>query len=188
PSVEVRVAHRPATRGRDSVHRRQVRQFLERRPACAARHSLPCHTAGRRYAVAGPGSKEVPMTAPDTPPNDDYVLGRTSEAYQRLRWQARLWEPTTARVLEQIGISPGMRCLDVACGPGEVMRLMAERVGTSGQVTGVDNDGRLGREALEILRATVQGRFEFVEADVEATDELPGGPFDVGFARILLTP
>src|SRR5437899_7139922 len=81
PSVEVRVAHRPATRGRDSVHRRQVRQFLERRPACAARHSLPCHTAGRRYAVAGPGSKEVPMTAPDTPPNDDYVLGRTSEEY-----------------------------------------------------------------------------------------------------------
>ena len=127
------------------------------------------------------------MTAPDTPPNDDYVLGRTSEEYQRLRWQARLWEPTTARVLEQIGISPGMRCLDVGCGPGEVMRLMAERVGTSGQVTGVDNDGRLGREALEILRATVQGRFEFVEADVEATDELPGGPFDVVFARILLT-
>ena len=54
-------------------------------------------------------------------------------------------------------------------------------------MTGVDNDGRLGREALEILRATVPGRFEFVHADVEATDELPGGPFDLVYARILLT-
>lgn len=59
------------------------------------------------------------MTAPATPP-DDYILGRTSEEYQRLRWQARLWEPITARVLDQVGIGPGMRCLDVGCGPGEV--------------------------------------------------------------------
>ena len=127
------------------------------------------------------------MTAP-APPNptaddDDYILGRTSEEYQRLRWQARLWEPTTARVLDQVGIGPGMRCLDVGCGPGEVMRLLAERVGASGQVTGVDSDGRLGREALAILRARVPGRFEFVEADVEATEELAGGPFDLVCSR-----
>jgi ubiquinone/menaquinone biosynthesis C-methylase UbiE len=63
------------------------------------------------------------------------------------------------------------------------MRLMAERVGASGQVTGVDNDGRLGREALEILRATVPGWFEFVHADVEATEELPGGPFDLVYSQ-----
>jgi ubiquinone/menaquinone biosynthesis C-methylase UbiE len=131
--------------------------------------------------------EEALVTAPAPPPDDDYILGRTSEEYQRLRWQARLWEPTTARVLDKVGVGPGMRCLDVGCGPGEVMRLMAERVGASGQVTGVDNDGRLGREALEILRATVPGRFEFAHADVEATDELPGGPFDLVYARILLT-
>jgi ubiquinone/menaquinone biosynthesis C-methylase UbiE len=89
-------------------------------------------------------------------------------------------------VLDQVGIGPGMRCLDVGCGPGEVMRLMAERVGASGQVTGVDNDGRLGREALEVLGATVPGRFEFVHTDVEATEELPGGPFDLVYSRLLL--
>jgi ubiquinone/menaquinone biosynthesis C-methylase UbiE len=126
-----------------------------------------------------------PATSPDLP-DDDYVLGRTSEEYQRLRWQARLWEPITVRVLDQVGIGPGLRCLDVGCGPGEVMRLMAERVGASGQVTGVDNDGRLGREALAVLRTTVPGRFEFVHADVETTDELPGGPFDLVYVRLLL--
>jgi SAM-dependent methyltransferase len=119
----------------------------------------------------------------------DYIFGHTSEEYRRLRWQARLWEPTTARVLDQAGVAAGMRCLDVGCGPGEVMRLLAERVGPGGSVTGVDNDGRIGREGLDVLRATVPGpdRLAFVEADVEAAEELPGAPFDVVYARLLLS-
>jgi hypothetical protein len=54
----------------------------------------------------------TPATSPDVP-DDDYVLGRTSEEYQRLRRQARLWEQITAQALDRVGISPGMRCLDV---------------------------------------------------------------------------
>jgi ubiquinone/menaquinone biosynthesis C-methylase UbiE len=127
----------------------------------------------------------TPTTSPDLP-DDDYVLARTSAEYQRLRRQARLWEQVTARVLDQVGIGAGMRCLDVGCGPGEVMRLMAERVGASGRVTGLDNDGRVGREALEVLRATVTGQFEFVHADAQATGEPPGAPFDLVYARLLL--
>ncbi len=127
----------------------------------------------------------TPARSPDLP-DDDYVLGRASEEYQRLRWQARLWEQLTAQALDRVGISLGMRCLDVGCGPGEVMRLMAGRVGTTGHVTGIDNDGRLGREALEILRATVPGQFAFVHADAETTGEVPGGPFGLVYARFLI--
>ncbi len=50
------------------------------------------------------------MTTPAAPPDlpdDDYVLGRTSEEYRRLRWQARLWEPTTARVFPGRGLRTG---------------------------------------------------------------------------------
>jgi ubiquinone/menaquinone biosynthesis C-methylase UbiE len=127
----------------------------------------------------------TPATSPDLP-DDGYVLARTSEEYQRLRRQAQLWEQVTARALDRVGIGAGMRCLDVGCGPGEVMRLMAERVGPSGQVTGLDNDGRVGREALEVLRATVAGQFDFIQADAETTGEPPGGPFDLVYARLLL--
>jgi SAM-dependent methyltransferase len=127
----------------------------------------------------------MPASSPDVP-DDNYVLGRTSEEYQRLRWQARLWEQITAQALDRVGLTQGMRCLDVGCGPGEVMRLMAERVGASGCVTGLDNDGRLGREARDVLRATVPGQVEFIHADAEATDEVPGGPFDLVYARLLL--
>jgi SAM-dependent methyltransferase len=53
-------------------------------------------------------------------------------------------------------------------------------------VTGLDNDGRVGREAVEVLRATVAGQFEFIQADAETTGEPPGGPFDLVYARLLL--
>ena len=56
-------------------------------------------------------------------PDDGYVLARTSAEYQRLRAQARLWEQVTAQALDRLGIGAGMRCLDVGCRPGEVMRL-----------------------------------------------------------------
>jgi cyclopropane fatty-acyl-phospholipid synthase-like methyltransferase len=59
---------------------------------------------------------------------DGYILGRTEAEYDRLRRQARLWEPATHRVLTAAGVAPGMRCLDAGCGPGEVMRLIGRLV------------------------------------------------------------
>ncbi|WP_291416920.1 trans-aconitate 2-methyltransferase [Actinophytocola sp.] len=115
-----------------------------------------------------------------TPP---YVLERTSGEYRRLRTQSKLWEPATARLLDQVGVPVGARCLDVGCGPGEVMRLLAERVGPDGVVTGVDVDGAIGREAVEVLRATVAARVEFVEGDVHELD-LPA--FDVVYVRLVV--
>jgi ubiquinone/menaquinone biosynthesis C-methylase UbiE len=115
-----------------------------------------------------------------------YVMGRSSEEYQRLKLQAQVLEPATRRILDQLGLRSGLSCLDVGCGPGEVMRLMGEMVGSAGTVTGLDWDGRLGREALGILKATTDSRFAFVEGDVTTLEELPGQPFDLTFTRIML--
>src|SRR5271157_4777344 len=112
-------------------------------------------------------------------PSDDYILGKTSAEYQRLRAQARLWEEATKRVLLKAGVHAGMSCLDIGCGPGEVMRLMGEIVGPEGCVTGVDVDGNIGREAVDMLRRTARGQYAFHEIDVESTDQVPGSPFDV---------
>jgi SAM-dependent methyltransferase len=115
--------------------------------------------------------------------SDSYVLARTSDEYRRLRLQASLWESATARLLDQVGLTPGMRCLDVGCGPGEVMRLLAERVGPDGSVTGIDVDGAIGKEAVEVLRATVATPVEFVEGDLFDLD-MPR--FDVVYMRLIL--
>ena len=116
----------------------------------------------------------------------DYIMGKTSAEYQRLRAQAKLWEEATRRLLLKAGVHVGVSCLDIGCGPGEVMRLMGEIVGPEGSVTGVDVDGNIGREALDMLRATARGQYTFHEIDVESRDQVPGSPYDVTFTRLTL--
>jgi len=93
----------------------------------AALHSLPGLPGPWRGKLGGcmPQScqahSEEPVTTSATSedlPDDGYVLARTSEEYQRLRRQARLWERVTAEALDRVGIGAGMRCLDMGCGPG----------------------------------------------------------------------
>ena len=75
---------------------------------------------------------------------DGYVHARDVNEYQRLRDQALMWQRATEEVLDRVGLKPGMSCLDVGSGPGAVMRLMANRVGPQGRVTGIEIDGKLG--------------------------------------------
>jgi SAM-dependent methyltransferase len=116
---------------------------------------------------------------------DQYALGRTPEEYERLRAQSRVWEAATARLFDQVGLRPGARCLDAGCGPGETMRTMAQRVGPEGWVLGVDVDGPLGAQTLASLHAAGHHQCAFECADI-AADRIPGGPFDLVFARLLL--
>lgn len=117
---------------------------------------------------------------------DGYVLGRAPEEYERLRAQARVWEAATGRLLDQVELAPGARCLDAGCGPGEVMRLMAQRVGPSGRVTGIDVDTDLGAQALAALHAAGHHQCAFEAADVESDARVAGAPFDVVYAWLLL--
>jgi ubiquinone/menaquinone biosynthesis C-methylase UbiE len=116
----------------------------------------------------------------------DYVLGRTEAEYERLIGQARWWEPETARVLDRVGVRPGARCLDAGCGPGEAMRLLAERAGPDSYVLGIDVDAELGRRSLTRLHAGGYDQCAFACVDVQADDPVPGAPFDIVYARLLL--
>jgi ubiquinone/menaquinone biosynthesis C-methylase UbiE len=115
-----------------------------------------------------------------------YALGRTAEEYERLRAQARVWEAATCRLLDQVELAPGARCLDAGCGPGETMRLMAQRVGPAGHVCGIDVDRELGAQALAALRTAGHHQCSFEPADVLHAEHIPGSPFDLVFARLLL--
>jgi 2-polyprenyl-3-methyl-5-hydroxy-6-metoxy-1,4-benzoquinol methylase len=127
--------------------------------------------------VAAPAQKANP---------DGYGHNRDPNEYQRLREQALMWQRASEEVLDRIGLKPGMSCLDVGAGPGAVMRLMADRVGPEGRVTGIEIDGALGAQALADLRAQGGAGFEFVTADVRELDQVPGGPFDLTYCRLFL--
>jgi ubiquinone/menaquinone biosynthesis C-methylase UbiE len=117
---------------------------------------------------------------------DLYALARSPAEYERLRVQARAWEPAMVRLLDHLGLGTGARCLDAGCGPGESMRLMAERVGPAGRVTGIDIDAPLGEQALAMLRGEGHEQCDFARVDLTAGDAIPGAPFDLVYARLLL--
>ena len=139
---------------------------------------------GRRLYLLEMGL--LPYTTMRTEISNEYLMGRTSAEYQRLRAQAALWEPSTIRALDAIGLQEGMTCLDAGCGPGEVMRLLGTRVGPTGHVMGVDVDESLGEESLNILKATVGDQFSFQALDLETSTDFPNAPYDLVYARLTL--
>src|SRR4051812_48499231 len=70
--------------------------------------------------------------------NSGYALGHSDQELDRLSAQARLVDPITRQFFREAGIANGMRVLDVGTGAGDVAFLLAELVGDSGEVVGVD--------------------------------------------------
>jgi SAM-dependent methyltransferase len=66
------------------------------------------------------------------------------------------------------------------------MRLMAERVGQAGRVVGLDVDESLGGLALERLHAAGHAQCSWHRHDVATDMPIPGAPFDLVHARLLL--
>ena len=119
-------------------------------------------------------------------PQARYALGHSPEEYDRLRTQARVWEDATGRLLDRVGLGPGASCLDAGCGPGETMRLMAERAGPTGRVLGIDTDSSLGAMALASLHDEGHRQCSFRAQDLTGGEPIPGAPFDLVYARLLL--
>jgi SAM-dependent methyltransferase len=87
-------------------------------------------------------------------PRPAYALGHSDRELDRLSAQARLIDPITRRFFHGAGIIPGMRVLDVGCGAGDVAFLVADLVGDSGEVVGVDR----APNALAAAKARADGQ------------------------------
>lgn len=113
-----------------------------------------------------------------------YLLGHADAEVRRLLLQARLYDDYTEHALRLAGLRPGMRVLDVGCGPGDVSFLAARLVGPEGAVLGVD----AAADIIELARAraTERGissvRFEQAVIAGIALDE----PVDAVIGRLIL--
>lgn len=71
---------------------------------------------------------------------ESYVIRGGQPGFERLAVLARAWLPTTAELFDRVQIGPGMRCVDLGCGGGDVTLELARRVGPDGAVLGIDMD------------------------------------------------
>ena len=91
----------------------------------------------------------------------------------------------TDRLLADAGIEAGMRVLDVGCGGGDVSMLVAERVGSSGSVTGIDRDA--GPLAMAEKRTAERGLANLTFVRIDLADSLSSlGSFDAVVGRRVL--
>src|SRR4051812_22453383 len=99
---------------------------------------------------------------------DPYIIRGGLAGRERLRVLARAMHPTTAALLDRVGVAPGMDCLDVGCGGGDVTRELARRVAPAGHAVGMDRDvAKLAIAREEAASDT--GAVEYREGDVLTT-------------------
>jgi ubiquinone/menaquinone biosynthesis C-methylase UbiE len=100
--------------------------------------------------------------------DDQYALGHDEQELIRLDRQADALAVVTRALLRESGLMPGTTVLDLGTGTGRVALLLAELVGPSGRVVGLDRSA----EALAHARRQPVGigsaPVDFLEADVSA--------------------
>jgi ubiquinone/menaquinone biosynthesis C-methylase UbiE len=79
-------------------------------------------------------------------------------------------------IVEHLDLRPGMRILDLGCGPGRLTIPAAQRVGPQGEVVAIDIQPGMLRRAQERVEAAGLGNVRFLQAG--AGEGRLGGPYD----------
>ena len=113
-----------------------------------------------------------------------YMMGTSEAETRRLIAQSGFHGPFTRRLLEEAGISEGMKVLDVGAGAGDVALLAVQLVGPRGSVVGIDRNPTI----LETARARAAGldNVAFVEGDLRSVETQPNH-FDAVVGRLVFT-
>jgi SAM-dependent methyltransferase len=117
--------------------------------------------------------------------SDSYVLATGAAAVRRLHVLHNIYSPAGKRILLQAGLTEGMKVADFGCGVGVVSRMLAQIVGPSGSVTGIDVNGAQLEEAARLCAGEGFKNTRFVKASAESTG-LPRDSFDLVYCRFLL--
>jgi ubiquinone/menaquinone biosynthesis C-methylase UbiE len=112
------------------------------------------------------------------------VIRGGREGYERLKVLARAAWPHTSDLFGRVGLHPGMRCLDLGCGGGEVSFEIARLIGPDGHVTGIDMDEVKLALALEAANARGLTNVEFRAENVNEWNEPDS--YDLVYCRYLL--
>src|SRR5438093_355948 len=112
------------------------------------------------------------------------VAGSAAETYERALVPAvfAAWAPL---VVDLVDPRPGERVLDVACGTGVVARLVAQRVGHTGEVVGLDLNPGMLAVAASIASNAAPTSAPITWREASATKmPLPDATFDIAYCQL----
>lgn len=111
----------------------------------------------------------------------DYILGTDQAELDRLGLQHSIWRPHVLQCWQRAGITQGKSVLDVGAGPGFASRDLAEIVGETGKVVGLE------RSANYIQYNKAQNKQRNLDITVHEMDlmldEFPEKDFDFAWCR-----
>jgi SAM-dependent methyltransferase len=114
-----------------------------------------------------------------------YALKLSEPELARYRKMAELARASEAGLWERAGVVAGARVADIGCGPGAVLALLADAVGPSGSVVGVDSDEDAVAAARTVLAAAGISNASLRVAEAAETALEPAS-FDVVMLRHVL--
>ena len=109
--------------------------------------------------------------------------------HQRLVRVAERRSQDVVDACHRVGLKPGDRAIDVGCGPLGALPELAEIVGPSGAVLGLDANASALEQAQRTISQLGFGNVTLAASDINtaAVDSLcPPGPFDLAFCRLFL--
>lgn len=91
--------------------------------------------------------------------------------------------PRLAAIVYALPLRPGLRVLEIGCGPGAAARAVAKRIG-NGRVLGIDRSAKAISQAIAGSQAEMaSGRLRFRHTAVEDFELEKGErPYDIAFA------
>lgn len=121
----------------------------------------------------------------------EYVIQMSEAELQRLLRLAAVGSDTVRSTCFLAGLGAGGKVLDVGCGALGALKDLAEMVGPSGTVVGVDISQEALARARHILDRLglvwVELRRVDVNSDGLIAEICPPGPFDLAFCRLVLS-
>ena len=116
---------------------------------------------------------------------EQYFLGYRQAEQERLQRQAQEFAHEARWLLDQIDPLEGGKVVEIGCGPQGCLDLLAERVGPTGSVVGVERSEDAVTLARKFAADHGLANVEVFNRDARASG-LPRGVFDLATARLVL--
>jgi SAM-dependent methyltransferase len=118
-------------------------------------------------------------------PSEQYILATGGKEVERLRLLQEVYGPNSEALLRRAGLREGLRVVEIGCGSGNVACWLAQQVGASGSVVGIDNSPDQIDQARAQAKARGINNVDFQVGDANSL-ALPEGTFDLAYARLIL--